>query len=196
MRSVLLAIAFALTVVALTAQTPTFKAPPGYQTKVEAIHKTYNFYPITRTLDLPWNRLKLAESRIPAGNSESSNLRSPSADALRLYNDPKKVFPSFGAPEKQMFQAYRGKDGDGIIMYFRYANVLPADAKERLSRLFFGTATPPDPTSSPHIEQFLVNDHTIIVWSFKNLKSAVKEAHQEYIFNLVSEVATAAQKQK
>ena len=180
----------------LSAQAPTFKAPPGYQTKVEAVSKTYNFYGLTRTLDLPWNRLKLPESKVPAGNAESSNFKCPSADGTRLYNNPKGVLPSFGTPSKQSFQTYRGKDGDGAVLFFRYTNVLPKDAKEQLSKLFFGSATPPDPNSSQEVEQFLVNDHSVVVWCFKNVKSKVKEAHQEHMFTLISEVATASQNQK
>lgn len=179
-----------------TAQQPQFKAPPGYTTKVEAVHKTYNFYGLTRTLALPWERLPMADSKLTAGNSSSPAFRSPSATATKLYNDPKGTLPEFGTPSRQAFQTYKGKDGDGCVLFFEYKNVLPANAKDQLSKLFFKTSAPPDPNESTKIEQFLVNDHTLIVWTFKNPKSKVKELHQEHIFNLVSEVATAAQHQK
>lgn len=196
MRTLFVVAALVLAAGTLSAQAPTFQAPPGYQTKVESIHKTYNFYGLTRTLALPWDRLKMPERKVPTGNAESSTFKCPSKDAERLYNDPKGALPSFGVPEKQSFQTYRGKDGDGAVLFFRYKNVLPPNAKEQLSKYFFGTATPPDPNSSKEVEQFLVNDHTVIVWCFKGIKSAVKQAHQEYIFNLISEVATASQNQK
>ncbi len=192
MRTLIVVTAFVLAAITLSAQAPTFQAPPGYQTKVESVHKTYNFYGLTRTLALPWNRLKMPENKVPAGNAESSNFACPSKDAERLYNNPKGALPAFGTPEKQMYQTYRGKDGNGIVLFLRYKNVLPSDAKQQLSKYFFGSATPPDPNSSKEIEQFLVNDHTVIVWAFANVKSKVKEAHQEYIFTLISEVAASS----
>lgn len=192
MRPFLIVLTLVVSSAMLAAQTPSFQAPPGYQTKVESVHKTYNFYGLTRTLALPWNQLKMPENKVPAGNAESSNFSCPSKDAERFYSNPKGVLPAFGTPEKQMYQTYRGKDGDGIVLFLRYKNVLPSDAKQQLSKYFFGTATPPDPNSSKEIEQFLVNDHTVIVWAFATVKSKVKEAHQEHMFNLISQVASAS----
>lgn len=176
--------------------TPKFQAPPGYTTKVESVHQTFNFYGLTRTILLPWERLPLIESSIPKGNSLSTVFKSPSKVAENLYNAPAKTLPSFGTPARQAFQAFKGKEGDGLILYFEYKNVLPKDAKEQLSKLFFKTSTPPDPNASRAVEQFLVNDHTIIVWCFKNVKSRVKEAHQKQTFEMISDVATRQDKNK
>lgn len=197
-RSLTLGLLLLLAVVADAQQSniPNFQAPPGYNTKVESVHQTFNFYGLTRTILLPWERLPLIESSIPKGNSLSTVFKSSSKVAEKLYNDPAKTLPSFGTPSRQAFQAFKGKEGDGLILYFEYKNVLPKDAKEQLSMLFFNTATPPDPNTSKAVEQFLVNDHTVIVWCFKNIKSRVKEAHQKQTFDMISDVATQQDKNK
>lgn len=172
---------------------PAFKAPPGYTTKVKDVHQTFNFYGLTRTIPLPWERLPQPEGQIPVGNALSSGFKCPSAKGTKLFNNPQGTLPAFGTPVKQHQQSFKGKDGEGAILYFEYGAKLPADAKEQLSKLFFGAAQPPDPNTSTKVEQFLVNDHTIIVWCFKNPKSRVKEKHQEMIFALVSEMAQKTQ---
>ena len=172
---------------------PAFKAPPGYTTKVKDVHQTFNFYGLTRTIPLPWERLPQAEGQLPVGNAQSAGFSCPSAKATKLFNDPKGTLPSFGSPVKQHQQSFKGKDGDGAILYLEYGSNLPADAKEQLSKLFFGSPQPPDPNTSKKVEQFLVNDRTVIVWCFKNPKSRVKEKHQEMIFALVSEMAQKTQ---
>jgi hypothetical protein len=196
----LLALATVVAVTSLSTaqqgQMPNFQAPPGYTTKVESVHKTYNFYGLTRNILIPWSRLPFPESNIPKGTSLAKAFSCPSKTAEKFYNDPKGVLPSFGTPNKQQFQSFKGKDGDGAILYMEYKNVLPKDAKEQLSKMFFKQAAPPDPNASKAIEQFLVNDHTVIIWCFKNVKSKVKELHQEQIFNLISEVATAMEQNK
>ena len=193
MRSLFLVVLIVGASLAASGQTPTFQAPPGYQTKVQAVHKTYNFYGLTRTIALPWERLQLAEKEIPKGNALSMAFQCPSSTGKKLYNNPKGTLPQFGTPARQAFQTFTGKDGSGTILYFEYKNTLPADAKEQLSKLFFGKTSPPDPNESKAVEQFLVNDNTVVVWCFKNVKSKVKETHQEMMFGLISEVATAQQ---
>lgn len=174
---------------------PAFKAPPGYTTKVKDVHQTFNFYGLTRTILLPWERLPLAEGQLPTGNTLSAGFKCPSKKGEKLFNDPEGTLPGFGGPVKKLQQTFKGKEGDGAILYFEYGAKLPADAREQLSKLFFGSAQPPDPNTSTKLEQFLVNDHTVIVWCFKNPKSRVKEKHQEMIFALVSEMAQKMQPQ-
>ena len=172
---------------------PPMQAPPGYTTTVKDVHQTFNFYGLTRTIPLPWERIPHATNQLPSGTKVSPTFKCPSAMGTKLYNDPAGTLPSFGTPARQMQQSFTGKDGVGSILYFEYAQTLPADAKAQLSRLFFGKPEPLDPNTSKKMEQFLVNDHTVIVWCFKNLKSRVKEKHQEMIFALVSEMAQKTQ---
>lgn len=172
------------------AQQPSFQAPPGYTTQVGETHRTYNFYKLTRTVLLPWDQMQMPESSIPTGNAPIYALRSPSKKATKFYDNTKNALSSFGTPKRKTYQCYQGKDGNGAVMFFEFDNVLPIDAVQQLSKYFFNTSTPPNPTGSTKVEQFLVNDHQVIIWTFQNPKSKVKEEHQKYIFELVSKSAS------
>ena len=106
------------------------------------------------------------------------------------------MISSFGTPKRKAYQSFRGKDGDGAILFLEYSKILPMDAREQLSKLFFNTPNPPKPAEHKNIEQFLVNDNTIIIWVFSHPKSQVRQDHQEQIFNLVSEMATKMESAK
>ena len=196
MRLTIILTIFIAASVVMNAQTPQFKAPEGYTTSVQSVTKDYNFYPLTRTVPLPWNRLPLPISQLATGNSTITALRCPSKTAERFYDNPKKVISSFGTPKRKAYQSFRGKDGDGAILFLEYSKILPMDAREQLSKLFFNTPNPPKPAEHKNIEQFLVNDNTIIIWVFSHPKSQVRQDHQEQIFNLVSEMATKMESAK
>ena len=169
---------------------PKLNTPPGTTATVKSVTKSFNFYPLTRTVLLPWERLPLPSKLIPAGNTQLTAFMSPSPKVQNYFNNPSKYVPSFGTPKRTHYQSFKGKDGEGVIIYLEYQNKTPENAVEILSKYFFNTKTPPKPTESKAMEQFLVNEHTVIVWAFKETTSKVKEAHQEMIFNLISEVAT------
>jgi hypothetical protein len=168
---------------------PDFQSPPGYTTTVQNVTQTFNFYPLTRTIQLPWDRLQMNVNSLPKGVSTSNTFVCPSKTAMAYYNNPFGTIPSFGSPARTAFQVFHGGKATGTILYFEYNHELPTNAKEVLSKLFFGTATPPDPNTSTKVEQFLVNNHTVIVWCFKDKTSQVKQDHQEMIFGLISEMA-------
>ena len=193
MRTIIALMIFAISWGSLLAQQPSavpqLKGPPGTKTTVTSMTKTFNFYPLRRTVRLPWDRLQMAYSQVPEGNQLLSVFKSPSAKAQRFFDNPTKYVPQFGSPKRRAFQTFAGKDGDGIILYMEYDKKTPENAKEILSKYLFGTSEPPHPNSSDRMEQFLVNEHTVIVWAFAETKSMVKQTHQEMIFNLISEVA-------
>ncbi|NQW29947.1 MAG: hypothetical protein HQ472_05490 [Ignavibacteria bacterium] len=170
-------------------QMPNFESPPGYTTTVQGVTHTYNFYPLTKTILIPWDRMQMNANGLPKGVTTSNVFTCPSATAKNYYNNPFGTLPKFGTPSKTAFQAFHGGTATGTILYFEYAHVLPADAKEQLSKLFFNSTTPPDPNTSTKVEQFLVNNHTVIVWCFRDKTSQVKQDHQEMIFALISEMA-------
>jgi len=188
---VLAAIALAGTVSnAQSPQLPKIQSPPGTTTQVQSITKTYNFYPLNRSVKLPWDRLQLAPTSIPSGNSLLSSFQCPSPKAQNFFDNPAKYVPQLGVQKTRAYQSFRGKDGDGAILYIEYKNNTPENAVEILSKYFFNKATPPNTNDSKDPVQFLVNERTLIVWVFANPKSKVKETHQEYIFNLITEMAT------
>jgi hypothetical protein len=170
---------------------PKFNAPPGQQVNVVKTVQHYNFYPLTRTILIPWNRLLMNPGQVPSGNKILSTFVCPSAKISAIHRGPQGKLKSFGAPSKHAYQSFSGKDGDGAIVYMEYTNKLPANAKEVLSKVIFGTNTPPEPKSGGPGDQFLVNDHTVIIWSFKNEESQVRQEHQKMIFALISEMANA-----
>lgn len=163
----------------------------GKNAKVVKTVKHYNFYPLTRTIPLPWDRLPLPSNQIPAGNKLLSAFVSPSAKVAAIQKDPAGKLKAFGTPQKQGYQSFNGKDGQGAIVFLEYANKLPANAKEVLSQAIFGKKDPPDPNKGTHKEQFLVNDNTVIIWAFQNDESQVRQNHQEMIFSLISEMGAA-----
>ena len=175
---------------------PKFQAPPGQQVKVVKTVQHYNFYPLTRTIPLPWERIQLPPSQLPKGNKVLSAFTCGSTKVSAIQKDPTSKLKGFGSPAKQAFQCFTGKDGDGAIVYLEYSKTLPANAKEILSKAIFGKTTPPDPSTGKNKEQFLVNDNTVIIWYFKNDETQVRQNHQQMIFALISEVAQAQEAQK
>lgn len=175
---------------------PKFQAPPGQQVKVVKTVQHYNFYPLTRTIPLPWDRIQMHASQVPKGNKILSSFTCPSAKVSAIQKNPANKLKEFGTPAKQAYQSFAGKDGEGAIVYLEYAQKLPANAKEILSKAIFGKTTPPDPSSGKNKEQFLVNDNTVIIWVFKNDESDVRQSHQQMIFALISEMAQAQEAQK
>ncbi len=175
---------------------PNFKAPPGKQVKVVKTVQHFNFYPLTRTIPLPWDRLQMPQALVPKGNKILSTFICSNNKVKAIQKDPAAALPAFGAPAKQAYQSFSGKDGDGAIVYLEYANKLPDNAKEVLSLAIFGKKTPPDPSKENKREQFLVNDHTVIIWVFKNEESQVRQDHQQMIFSLISEMAAVQQAKK
>lgn len=172
-------------------QVPNIKGPPGTKTTVTSMTKTFNFYPLKRTVRLPWDRLQMPYNEVPEGNQITSVFKSPSSKAQRFYDNPSKYVPSFGSPKRRAYQTFSGKDGNGIILYMEYDKKTPENAVEILSKYFFNASEPPHPNKSTEMEQFLVNEHTVIIWAFAERKSMVKQTHQEMIFDLISEVARA-----
>lgn len=169
---------------------PNFNTPPGTKATVQSVTKTFNFYPLTRTVQLPWDRLPLSPSAVPTGNTLLSAFASPSRKVQDFYNNPQKYVAQFGTPKRRSQQSFKGKDGDGVIIFLEYDKKTPNNAVEILSKYFFNSSTPPKPDVSTNMEQFLVNEHTVIVWAFAKKGSKVKETHQDMIFNLITEVAT------
>lgn len=177
-------------------QPPQFQAAPGQNVKVVKTVKHFNFYPLTRTIPLPWERLPLPTNKIPAGNKLLSTFVCPSDIITAIQKDPAKKIKEFGTPAKQGYQSFSGKDGQGAIVYLEYEKKLPDNAKEILSKLIFGKKEPPTPKEGGPMEQFLVNDHTVILWAFKNDESQVRQDHQDMIFALISEMANTLEANK
>lgn len=175
---------------------PQFKAPPGYEAKVQSVSHSYNFYPLKRDLPIQFDQIAMPPSTLSKGISVSKNFSCPSSTAEKFYNNSVSAMPAFGTPSRKGFQAFVGQGADGIVIYFEYSHVLPMDAKEQLSKYFFKSTVPPNPTDSKAVEQFLVNDHTVIVWCFRNPKSKAKEDHQAYIFNMISSIGQKMQQTK
>jgi hypothetical protein len=177
-------------------QVPQFKAPPGYEAKVQSVSHSYNFYPLKRDLPIQFDQIAMPPSTLSKGISVSKTFSCPSATAEKFYNNSVSAMPSFGTPSRKGFQAFVGQGADGIVIFYEYSHVLPMDAKEQLSKYFFKSTVPPNPTDSKAIEQFLVTDHIVVVWCFRNPKSKAKEDHQTYIFNMISGIGQKMQQKK
>lgn len=195
MRYVLLAVMMTVTMLGATAQRnpkppamPNIQAPPGYTTKVESVVKSYNYWGLKREIPLPWDRIVMQRSEIPNGVKTSEKSTSPSKDASDLFADPASKLKGVSAPSRTLAQHFKGKNkrDDGTIFYMEWSQKLPANIREQLAQVFYKKNIRPD---GPQTVEFIVNENTLIIWAFKTHESSVKQAHQEKIFNLVSEIA-------
>lgn len=177
----------------LMPQFPT-KTADGKTVKVVSESQRFNFSKLTRTIPLPWNELQLLPADVPSGVKVVPDFICPSPAAQSLFKETTKVLPAFGAPARTAFQTFKGATTDGIILYMEWKNVLPADARVQICKLVYKANEKPENVDKT--EEFLVNDHTVIMWCFKNPDAKVKMVHQRKTFELISRVATEMQKNK
>ncbi|CAN5387220.1 hypothetical protein BH10BAC6_BH10BAC6_03390 [soil metagenome] len=177
----------------LSTQIPT-KTPQGQTVKVLSETQRYNFTKLTRTIPLPWNELQLPASKVPNGIKLISSFACPSAVAEKFFKETAKADGAIGAPSRTAFQTFKGGTSDGVILYMEWDKVLPADARVRICKFIYKTNEKPE--NIDKTEEFLVNDHTVIMWCFRNPDAKVKMAHQRQTFELISRVATEMQKNK
>lgn len=167
---------------------PPINAGPGRSVEVKSVVKHYNFWGLKREVALPWERILLKKSAIPTGVKLSSTSMSPSPSLTKLIASPSIMLGGIEAPAKKEVQHFKGTNAadNGTIVYLHWSKKLPADMRERLAKIFYSKNVRPD---GPQLVEFIVNDNTVIIWAFTKHESAVKQAHQEEIFNLVSEIA-------
>lgn len=174
-------------------QIPT-KTPQGQTVKVLSETQRYNFTKLTRTIPLPWNELQLPASKVPDGIKLVKYFSCPSAVAEKFFKETAKVDGTIGTPTRTAFQTFKGGTSEGVILYMEWDKVLPADARVRICKHIYKANEKPE--NIDKTEEFLVNDHTVIMWCFRNPDAKVKMAHQRQTFELISRVATEMQKNK
>ena len=177
----------------LSPQSPT-KTPQGQTVKVLSETQRYNFTKLTRTIPLPWNELQMPASKVPDGIKLVNTFACPSAVAEKFFKETAKVDAAIGTPTRTAFQTFKGGTSDGIILYMEWDKVLPADARVRICKFIYKANEKPE--NIDKTEEFLVNDHTVIMWCCRNPDAKVKMAHQRQTFELISRVATEMQKYK
>jgi len=194
-------VVFAIVSVAVAQQAPPSlspmiptKTPQGQTVKVVSETQRYNFTKLTRTIPLPWNELQMPASKVPDGVKLVKEFSCPSSVAEKFFKETQKVDGAIGTPTRTAFQTFKGGSSDGVILYMEWDKVLPADARVRICKHIYKANEKPE--NIDKTEEFLVNDHTVIMWCFRNPDAKVKMAHQRQTFELISRVATEMQKNK
>ncbi|MBN9399497.1 MAG: hypothetical protein J0I17_04895 ['Candidatus Kapabacteria' thiocyanatum] len=165
---------------------PSFKAPPGYTTKVTTKTTRYNFSNLRRDILLPLDKLPLTGSEIPKGVSMSKVFSADDKTVTGLYNDPSSVVPGLGKPSKKLSQVYTGDKGGTVVM-LEFSETLPQDIRTRLNTLFYKQAAIAN-TEKEKVE-YLANDRQLIIWCFKTTDAPVKLASQQKTFEMVNTTA-------
>lgn len=169
-----------------TLNMPSFKAPPGYTTKVTTKTTTYDFSGLRRDIVLPLDKLPLTGSETPKGVSMSKAFSCDDKTVTNLHNDPASVIPGLGKPSKKLSQTYTGEKGGTVVM-LEFSETLPQDIRTKLNTLFYKQPTIAD-TKKEKVE-YLANDRQLIVWYFKDPVAPVKLASQKKTFETVNTTA-------
>ncbi len=162
-----------------------FKAPPGQTIKVTSSYSSYDFSKLNREIPLPMQAYIWQPTEIKKGYKVDTVLHKASKPVKELHQNLATLFPEIGAPSRVVVQGLKGKQGPGTILYVEYPVDMPADARQRIVRRLYGADTTPAPAGG-QIDQHLISKNMFVVWSFKDIKSLAKEAHQKKSFELVS----------
>jgi hypothetical protein len=164
--------------------------PPN--AKVTKTTQTFNFAPLKRGFDVPYERIPLVLADID--NSVKFDPKpAPTNNGVKaIVADAGKALPAFGKPTKMDVQGFKGS-GNGVIVALYYSKKLPTDARATLNKLFFGK---PEDKNAPQNVEFAVTDNVIVIWNFPRHENQAKMASQQKFFDLVSQVASEQQNKK
>jgi hypothetical protein len=167
---------------------PPINAGPGKSVTVESVVKHYNFWGLKREVPLPWNRVIMMPAAVPSGVKMVSTPMASTPSVMKLAKAPSAMLGGIPKPSRTKVQHFKGVNArdNGTIVYMEWSAPLPADIRERLAKVFYNKNVRPD---GPQQVEFICNTNTIVIWAFAKHESAVKQAHQEATFNLVSELA-------
>jgi len=166
-----------------------FKAAPGQTIKVTSSYSSYDFSKLNREIPLPMQAYMWQKSEILKGYKADTVLHKASKPVTELYKNLSTLFPEIGPPSRIVVQGLKGKQGPGTVLYVEYPVDMPADARMRIVRRLYGADTTPANVGA-QVDQHLISKNMFIIWSFKDVKSLAKEAHQKKAFALVSQFAT------
>jgi len=188
MKSVICLVASAamLTVSAQAQQTPNFKAPPGYTTKVESVVTRYDFSKFNREVNIPLQPFIWLPSLYPAGTKTTTTVKPATKAATSLWTSWETVLPEFGAPSRKEAQAFDGPEG-GNILYFEWSSPLPQESRKKLCKMLYNADE--KPAGKDTNDECMLGDTWVMIWSFKKPLSKIKEAHQKYTFETVGREA-------
>jgi hypothetical protein len=164
--------------------------PPN--ARVTKTTQTFNFAPLKRGFDVPYDRIPLALTDLDKSVKFDPKPAPTNNGVKAVIADPAKALPAWGKPTKVDIQAFRGS-GNGVIVTMYYTKKLPAEARATLNKLFFGK---PDERNAPQNVEFAVTDNVVVIWHFARHENQAKMASQQKFFDLVSQVATEQQNKK
>lgn len=162
------------------------------QVKVVSTKQRFNFSKLTRSIILPIHDVIILPHDLPGGVVETPGLKSPSAKAQIVYDNVTTTMPGFPAPAFKRLQVFKGKNMDGSVLFMEFSKGLPDDARVKIARILYNADEKPEGKDT--MDEFLVNERQIIIWSFKNADSEVKINHQKKIFDVIGNVAAEMQR--
>lgn len=185
---VLTAVAVSFTLLTGAQQIPGIKAPPGYTAKVTSTTSRYDFSKLNREIPLQFDAFIYQPNEITKGWKEVTKFKTHSKISADFFNNPTGLVPSLGTLNRKVSQTFTGKGNDeGSILYFEFAQPLPADARKLICRLLYKQDE--KPVNKDTKDELLVGNRMIILWSFKNPISQLKQDHQRKTFDLIGAYA-------
>lgn len=141
-------------------------------------HSGLDLNKFTSIPELPLDSIRLYKNDLPTNYSFSKDVFFPDMQTAILYNEPDIYHEIIGGVSiaKKASQSFVGPNGDqGSIFYIYFTGALYSQAKEFLSPLLWGSASP----TSDHPEEFFVTKNTIIIWGFTPESPLKKVAQQK-----------------
>lgn len=158
----------------------------GDNVTVKSVTTRYDFSALSREIPMPFERFQYLPGEQPAGYKVSTTMKPATPAVRKLWTSWASVLPEFGAPSQKILQGYSGKEG-GVILYVRWSKPLPADARRAICRLLYGKDE--KPLGSDTKDDLFVTNDWIMIWSFNNPVSELKQAHQKRTFEIVNQEA-------
>lgn len=158
----------------------------GDNVTVKSVATRYDFSALSREIPMPFERFQYLPGEQPAGYKVSTTMKPATAAVRKLSTSWATVLPQFGTPSQTILQAYSGKEG-GVILYVRWKSPLPADARRAICRVLY--ANDEKPLGSDTKDDLFVTNDWVMIWSFANPLSELKQAHQKRTFEIVNQEA-------
>jgi hypothetical protein len=120
-----------------------------------------------------FEKLKLADTEVPAKYKSSKKILYKSIQAINFYNDTD-IYSFIGEVKSKDYQAFKSKDDEGTIFYFEFEEEFQGQGF--IEALLWGDKK----ASKEHPEEIFIKDNILIIWSFSE-NSELKKISKDKI---------------